>query len=147
MPETHFNDLIGLEFDEIAPDRCVASIEVDRRLTQPYGIVHGGVYCSIIEAAASTGAATWAVEQGLPGVVGVHNSTDFIRATRQGTITATALPIRRGRTQQLWGVDVTRTDGELVARGQVRLQNLTDEGAIGGIDPHRTPEVRRSAAD
>jgi uncharacterized protein (TIGR00369 family) len=58
-------------------------------------------------------------------VVGVNNSTDFLRAVTEGRLTATATPVHRGRSQQLWQVAVTDEQDRLVARGQVRLQNLT----------------------
>ena len=64
-------------------------------------------------------------------VVGVNNSTDFIRAAREGVLTAEALPVHRGRTQQIWTVTVTDAAQRLVARGQVRLQNIEDTGRIG----------------
>jgi uncharacterized protein (TIGR00369 family) len=84
------------------------------------------VYCTLIETLASTGAALWAMENGLAGCVGVANQTDFIRATTEGVLIGSATPIHRGRTQQLWQVSVTNeSTGKLVARGQVRLQNVT----------------------
>ena len=70
--------------------------------------------------------ALWAMEQGMAGAVGLSNKTDFLRATTEGALVGRATPIHRGRTQQLWQVDVTRdSDGKLVAQGQVRLQNVT----------------------
>jgi uncharacterized protein (TIGR00369 family) len=66
------------------------------------------------------------MEQGMAGAVGLSNKTDFLRATTEGALVGRATPIHRGRTQQLWQVDVTRdSDGKLVAQGQVRLQNVT----------------------
>jgi acyl-coenzyme A thioesterase PaaI-like protein len=65
------------------------------------------------------------MEQGMGGAMGLSNKTDFIRATSEGVLLGRATPIHRGRTQQLWQVDVTReSDGKLVAQGQVRLQNV-----------------------
>jgi acyl-coenzyme A thioesterase PaaI-like protein len=65
------------------------------------------------------------MENGMAGCVGVSNQTDFIRATTEGVLIGSATPIHRGRTQQLWQVTVTReSDAKLVARGQVRLQNV-----------------------
>lgn len=141
----HFPEHIGLVFTEVGPDRCSATIEVVPEVTQPYGIIHGGVYCALAETVASTGAAAWAMEQGMAGCVGLNNSTDFLRATREGVVTGVATPIQRGRTQQLWGVDMTREDGRLVARAQVRLQNLSDPQAIGGIEPHEIPRIPPSS--
>jgi len=130
-----FNSLLGFTFDEVTPDRVTATLQVEARHQQPYGVVHGGVYTTIIEAVASTGAAYWAMTQGLEGAVGLSNTTDFIRSTRSGTLRFEGTPIHRGRTQQLWQVAVTRDDGKLVSQGQVRLQNLSDSMAIGGLTP------------
>ena len=104
-------DLVRLEWD-VTPDHH-----------QPYGIVHGGVHCTAIETAASVGAALWFGDRGR--VVGVSNQTDFLRAVSEGTLTAVATPLHRGRSQQLWLVEITDEQHRLIARGQVRLQNLT----------------------
>lgn len=128
MPELDltagFIGLLGLEFTEVSGDRVVVRWKARPELHQPFGIVHGGVYCSVIETAASIAGTYWLGENGK--VVGVSNQTDFLRAVREGELTATASPVHRGRLQQLWAVEITDEDGRLVARGQVRLQNLTD---------------------
>ena len=64
-------------------------------------------------------------------VVGVNNNTDFLRATRDGVLTATATPLQRGRTQQLWQVAIVDERGRTVAHGQVRLANIADADHIG----------------
>jgi 1,4-dihydroxy-2-naphthoyl-CoA hydrolase len=118
-----FADYLGLKVTEVGPDRVVATWEVLPKLQQPYGIVHGGVHCSVVETLASLGAAVWLGDRGK--VVGVNNNTDFLRAAREGSMTSTATPLHRGRLQQLWLVDtVSDEEGRLVARGQVRVQNL-----------------------
>jgi len=117
----------GIELTEASSESCSGTIVINENHHQPYGVVHGGVYCTLVETLASTGAALWAIERGMAGCVGVSNQTDFIRATREGTLVGSATPIHRGRTQQLWQVTVIRQEDEkLVARGQVRLQNITD---------------------
>jgi uncharacterized protein (TIGR00369 family) len=113
---------LGLEILEASGDRVVVAWDVRPDHLQPYGILHGGVHCSVIESAASTGAAYWFGERGK--VVGVSNQSDFLRAVRDGRLTGTALPIHRGRLQQLWAVEIRDIDDRLVARGQVRLQNI-----------------------
>lgn len=115
----------GIELTEATPDSAEGRIEIVPYHHQPYGVVHGGVYCTLIETLASTGAALWAVEQGKAGAVGLSNKTDFLTATTEGVLVGRATPIHRGRTQQLWQVDVVReSDERLVAQGQVRLQNV-----------------------
>jgi len=128
MPDITFDQALGLVIDELTADRCTGHVDVTDGLKQPYGIVHGGVYCSIVETLGSVAGAAWAAGNGFFGAVGVHNSTDFIRSVRDGTIVGVATPIHRGRTQQLWVIDLTRrSDGEQVARGQLRLQNINAE--------------------
>jgi uncharacterized protein (TIGR00369 family) len=120
-----FAAFLGLEFTEATGDRVVIRWKARPDLHQPYGIVHGGVYCSVVETAASVGAALWLAERGQ--VVGVSNHTDFLRAVRDDLLTATATPVHRGRLQQLWDVEIRDEQDRLVSRGQVRLQNLTDD--------------------
>lgn len=117
---------LGIEFTELGGDRVVATWTADPKLFQPYGIVHGGVHCAVVETLASVGAALWLGDRGK--VVGVNNSTDFFRAVTQGALTSTATPLHRGRSQQVWLVEsVTDADGKVVSRGQVRLQNLAPD--------------------
>lgn len=121
--DTGLNNTLGFELGEAGPDRVILAMAIGSQHLQPYGIVHGGAYCSMIEASASIGAALWFGDRGK--VVGVSNHTNFLRATGSGRAIATATPIHRGRSQQLWLVEVTDTDGRALARGEVRLQNLT----------------------
>jgi 1,4-dihydroxy-2-naphthoyl-CoA hydrolase len=114
---------LGFHLDAAGPDRVVIGFTVGEQHLQPYGIVHGGVYCSVVEAAASIGGALWFGDRGQ--VVGVSNHTDFLRSAREGDLTGVATPIHRGRSQQLWLVEITDAADRLIARGEVRLQNLT----------------------
>ena len=122
--EAPFDNELGLVFTELTPDVARAQLEVQPKLLQPMGIVHGGVYCSMIESMASLAAWSWIDANGGGGVVGVNNNTDFLRAISTGTVYGTATPVHRGRRQQLWVVTITDSDDRVVARGQVRLQNL-----------------------
>lgn len=115
--------LLGVEHVEVGPDRVVVKFTITENHLQPFGIPHGGAYCTVHESTASLAGQVWLGAKGV--VVGTNNSTDFIRQAALGdTITVTATPIHRGRTQQLWHLDSTNEDGKLVAQGQVRLANL-----------------------
>ena len=124
---SRFDELIGLRLDEVTPDGVTARFDVKPELQQPYGIVHGGVLCSVVETVGSVSGAAWS----RGAVVGTSNHTNFLRATRSGTLTARSTPIHRGRTQQLWDVDITDESGRLVAKGQLRLANIDDPERIG----------------
>jgi uncharacterized protein (TIGR00369 family) len=119
-----FDNELGLEYLEFSPDGLRARLEINDKLLQIAGIVHGGVYCSVIESLASVSAHVWLTENGGGTVVGVNNNTDFLRAISSGTVTAVSTPIHRGRRQQLWLITITDENDRVVARGQVRLQNL-----------------------
>jgi 1,4-dihydroxy-2-naphthoyl-CoA hydrolase len=119
-----FGRATGLRLTGASGQRVTGTIDVGPHQHTPWGVVHGGVYCAVVEATASVGASAAVAGEGR-FAVGVNNNTDFIRATTEGRLSVVAEPIQQGRTQQLWQVLITRADdGVLVARGQVRLQNI-----------------------
>lgn len=116
--------VLGLVWDTFGPGRVVAHLDADERHHQPDGIVHGGVWCAMVESLASVGAALEVVGRGL-APVGVSNATDFLHAHRSGRVDGVATPLHVGRTQQLWQVVLTRrADDRVIARGQVRLAHV-----------------------
>ncbi|OYO08513.1 PaaI family thioesterase [Enemella evansiae] len=117
----------GLRVLGISRDRVTGEVDLGPRQHTPWGVIHGGVYCSIIESAASIGGSAAVAARGQVAV-GVHNATDLIRSVTGGRAAVEALPIHQGRTQQLWRVTVSQ-QGKLLAQGQVRLQNL-DAGRL-----------------
>jgi uncharacterized protein (TIGR00369 family) len=114
---------------EISGTRVTGSAHLGPEQHTPWGVVHGGVYCAVVESAASIGASAAVAERG-QFAVGVNNSTDFLRPMTAGRLDVVAEPVQQGRTLQLWLVTLTRADdGKAVARGQVRLQNVPLPGA------------------
>jgi 1,4-dihydroxy-2-naphthoyl-CoA hydrolase len=116
--------LLGVRVEEASGDRVVLACPVTPDLHQPYGLVHGGVYATLAETAASIAGALWFGDRGK--VVGVSNHTDFLRAVRGGALRAEATPLARGRTSQLWQVEISDDGGRLVAHAKVRLQNVAE---------------------
>lgn len=117
-----FAQYLGLELKTATGDELVATWEARPELHQPYGIVHGGVHCTVVETLGSIAGWLWYGDRGK--VVGVNNTTDFYRAVSEGRLTSTARPVHRGRSQQVWVIETEDESGRLVARGQLRLQNL-----------------------
>jgi 1,4-dihydroxy-2-naphthoyl-CoA hydrolase len=116
--------MFDIQFDELTPTRVSGSIAADERHHQPWGIVHGGLYTTAIETFATIGAYEAVKDRGQQAV-GVANATDFLRPHRTGRLAVLAVPVHQGRTQQLWQVEIRRPDDDkLIARGQVRLQNV-----------------------
>jgi len=122
---------LGIEFLEVSAEIVRARLLAGPQHQQPYGVLHGGVYCSIVEAVASYGASHAALRLGQKGVLGVSNQTDFLRSHSVGELRCEGRPIHAGRSAHVWAVEITRAaDGKLVARGQVRfhvLQQLPEE--------------------
>jgi uncharacterized protein (TIGR00369 family) len=124
-----FGKYLGLSLEHVSGDVVRATITISPDHYQGHGIVHGGVYCAVIEHVASVAASVWLGDRG--HVVGVSNSTNFIRAVRSGLLQVEATPLQRGRTQQLWQVFITDEQQRLVVKGEVRLANITDAGKLG----------------
>jgi uncharacterized protein (TIGR00369 family) len=116
---------IGLTFSEVGADRVVATWTAASRHHQPFGIVHGGVHASVVETLGSIGSNVWLEQRGAEAhAVGVSNSTDFFRAVREGDLVSTATAVHQGRSQQVWVVETRDHEDRLVARGQLRTQNV-----------------------
>ncbi len=118
-----FLQAAGLQLGEVTAYRVSGTIELTSAHHTPWGVVHGGLYTTAAETAASVGASAAVADRG-QFAVGVHNSTDFLRAAAGGTVRVTATPLQQGRVQQLWQVLITREDGKELARAHVRLQNV-----------------------
>ncbi|MBI5610656.1 MAG: PaaI family thioesterase [Deltaproteobacteria bacterium] len=128
-----FAELLGLTVQSASRDEVIAQVTVAPSHHQPHGIVHGGVYASIIESLASIGAALDAMPQGRTAV-GLDNHTSFVRATREGVLTCRAVPVTRGRRSQLWDATIHNQAGELVASGRVRLLVLEGDATVAGSE-------------
>jgi uncharacterized protein (TIGR00369 family) len=122
---------MGITILKATPDEVTCEWEVTDRHHQGLGIVHGGVHCGVVETLASLGAAIVARPRGQM-VLGLENTTSFIRAVRSGRLRGTARPLTRGRTTQVWEAWIRDEEGLLVARGQVRLLCVSNDREVGG---------------
>jgi len=113
----------GFAVGEASGTRVTGTIAAGPEHHTPWGVVHGGVYTTAVESACSIGASIAVRDRG-EYAVGLVNATDFLRPHVEGELRVTATPIQQGRTQQLWLCEIARADGKLVARGQLRLQNV-----------------------
>jgi 1,4-dihydroxy-2-naphthoyl-CoA hydrolase len=126
-----FNEALGLRFTAVAPDEVVAELDAGPVHAQPYGLVHGGVYASIVESLASTGAALDGRASGR-SAVGLENATSFLRASRGGRLVGRAVPLQKGRRAQVWEVEIRDDADRLCAKGKVRLLMLEPNAAVAG---------------
>jgi 1,4-dihydroxy-2-naphthoyl-CoA hydrolase len=114
--------LLGIEFLEIGDDTIRARVPVDRRTVQPYGILHGGVSVVLAETLGSCGAYYSAPEG--QRAVGLDINANHIRSVTSGWVTGTARPVHRGRTTQVWQIDMTNDAGELTCVSRITMAVL-----------------------
>jgi uncharacterized protein (TIGR00369 family) len=115
-----FLQAAGLHLYDVSSSRVTGGAELGPEHHTPWGIVHGGVYTTAVESAASVGASAAAARHGQIAV-GVSNHTNFLRPMKAGRIEVTATAIQQGRSQQLWQVDIVDQARRLIATGQVRF--------------------------
>lgn len=114
------HDLLGVDVVEASADRVVLRVAVGPKVHQPYGILHGGVSALLAEGAASYGGALSVGPTHI--VVGTEINCSHLRALSSGTLTATATPIRKGRSVQVWGIELTDERDRLIAVARCTLQ-------------------------
>jgi len=123
---------MGVTITTATQDEVRAELTIGPEHLQSYGIVHGGVHCGVIESLASIGAALFAFPRG-QSVVGLENTTSFIRAVRAGAkLHAVSTPITRGRRTQVWEAQVLDDEEKLVATGRVRLLCIERDQMLAG---------------
>jgi len=115
-----FDSLYGLEMGEVTADHITATCPVTPKILQPWGIVHGGVFCSMAETIASVGTYLGVKDAGNLAS-GMSNNMSFMRPITAGTIHAEAKPRHRGRTTWVWDVEITNDDGALCAIGRLTI--------------------------
>lgn len=122
--DSAFMKASGLVIETLEKTRVTGYADLGEDQLMPKGVVHGGVYATIVETIGSAGASHAVSELGQYSV-GVNNSTDFLRPSTGTHATVVAEALYQGRTQQLWQVVITDSaTGKDLARGQLRVQNV-----------------------
>jgi 1,4-dihydroxy-2-naphthoyl-CoA hydrolase len=103
---------LGIVFTEIGPDYLRATMPVDARTHQPYGLLHGGASVLLAETLGSS-AGMMAVDEG-QGVVGIEINANHLRGVRTGTVTGTARPLHIGARTQVWEIRIEDESARLV---------------------------------
>jgi len=114
------DDVLGFELLEASADGARGRFAVDKRVSQPLGLVHGGAYAALAESMVSATTHMVVAERG-SFAVGQSNYTTFLRPVTEGTVHAAAEPLHRGRTSWVWTVRFTDDDDRLCATSQVIL--------------------------
>lgn len=113
---------LGIEFVEIGDDFLRARVPVDKRTVQPFGLLHGGVSVVLAETLGSMGA-YFASPEG-HRTVGLDINANHLRAATSGWVTGTARAVHRGRTTQVWQIELANDAGELVCISRITIAML-----------------------
>lgn len=126
---------MGMRLVQATAERVEVRWTVGPEHLQPFGLVHGGVYCGAVETVCSIGANLAAGAEA--EVVGVENHTSFLRPVERGELQAVASPLHVGRVSQLWQADVLDEAGRRVATGRLRVfcRSRPSDGSGGGEPP------------
>ena len=99
------HELLDIRFIEIGPDYLRATMPVDARTFQPFGLLHGGASVSLAETLGSVGA-NCCVDPARAYCVGQEINANHLRAVRSGRVTGTARPVHVGRRTQVWDIRI-----------------------------------------
>ncbi len=105
--------VLGIEIVEMSDDKVVATMPVDERTHQPFGILHGGASIALAETVASIGAANL-IDREKYIAVGQEINGNHLRPKSDGIVTATGRPIHVGRSSQVWSIEIADERGRLV---------------------------------
>ena len=122
LEKNSFGSWIGIELAELEADRAVVRLKPDQQHLNPYGIVHGGVYCTMADTVAGIAARTDGRDY-----VTQCSSMNFLRSQSEGTIRAEARVRHRGRSTCVVEANVTGTGGKLLATGTMTFFCLGTE--------------------
>jgi uncharacterized protein (TIGR00369 family) len=111
---------MGIEIVSLTPEKVVATMPVDHRTQQPFGLLHGGASAALAETVASLGAYL-NVDPETQAAVGVELNANHLRGKTEGIVTATATPVRRGRTIHVWDIKIEDEESRLVCVSRCTL--------------------------
>jgi uncharacterized protein (TIGR00369 family) len=131
LPTRGLADALGIEVTELTPTRVVATMPVDERTRQPFGLLHGGASVALAETVASLGAVL-NVDTSRFTAVGLEINANHLRAKRDGIVRGTGTPLHIGRSTQVWSVEIVDEQGKLVCTSRCTLAVVPASGAGEG---------------
>ncbi|WP_067932017.1 hotdog fold thioesterase [Alicyclobacillus kakegawensis] len=132
LKATHMMETLGIEVQELNKDRVVMTMPVDDRTRQPYGMLHGGASVALAESAASFGTAL-NIDLDRQMGVGLEINANHLRPKRDGVVTATAVPVHRGRTTMIWDIRITDEQGRLVCISRCTVAIVSRDRSVSQV--------------
>ncbi|MCH1625510.1 hotdog fold thioesterase [Fredinandcohnia quinoae] len=106
-------DTLGIKIEELTEERVVATMPVDERTRQPFGLLHGGASVALAETVASIGTYNL-VDQETEGCAGLEINANHIRSKKDGIVTAIATPLHKGKTTMVWDIKIVDEEDRLI---------------------------------
>ncbi|MDH5479506.1 MAG: hotdog fold thioesterase [Nitrosomonas sp.] len=135
LRNANMGEHIGIHFSELGPNFIKARMPVDKRTTQPFGIMHGGASCVLSETLGSV--AGWmTIDPEKYRAVGLELNINHIRAVTKGSVIGTCSPLHTGRRTQVWQTDITEEEtGKRVAISRLTLA-IIEQGTLSAQKEH-----------
>ena len=111
---------IGIEITDIGNDFICGKMPVDERTTQPFGLLHGGASVALAETLGSIGGGI-KVYSNNETVVGIEINANHLKSVRDGWVYGKATPIRIGKKIQVWNIEITNEDDDLICVSRLTL--------------------------
>jgi 1,4-dihydroxy-2-naphthoyl-CoA hydrolase len=125
------NELIGIRFIEVGENYLRASMPVDERTKQAYGLLHGGASAALAETVGSV-ASAMVINPEQFFCVGVEINANHLRSVRGGEVIATALPLHLGSSSHVWEIKIRDAQEKLVCASRLTvyvMKKKKEEGA------------------
>jgi len=111
-PKNHIGALLGIEFTEIGDDYIKATMPVDARTHQPFGLLHGGASVVLAESLGSI--ASWLIiDPEKYMAVGLEVNANHLRAVKSGMVTGVCTPINIGSKIHVWDIKIYDDRGKM----------------------------------
>lgn len=117
-------ETLDIKAVELTPDRVVMTMPVEPKTHQPWGMLHGGASVVLAETAASYGSFL-SVDQTTQIAVGMEINANHMRSVRSGIVTATAVPLHKGRTSMVWDIKITDEEDRLICVSRCTVAIVT----------------------
>jgi 1,4-dihydroxy-2-naphthoyl-CoA hydrolase len=118
--QPHFAGLLGIEWLDDDPEHARARLEIRDELLQPFGVVHGGVWSTLVESVCSRATAIAVLGEGM-AAMGQSISVSFMRPVTEGVVEVQARARHRGRTTWVWEAEVRDSEDRVCALSQMTI--------------------------
>ena len=113
-------DQLGIKITDYGKNYICGKMPVDHRTKQPYGLLHGGASVAFAETLGSIGAGMQ-IDYNNQSVVGIEINASHLKSIKKGWVYGRAQPLRVGKTIQVWDINITDKDDNLICASRLTL--------------------------